>query len=109
MRPVRGVPTRRRGGESLADSLGVREEGFERAEERATLAPLLAHISSRERLVLVLRFGEDMTQAEIGERIGVSQMQVSRLIRQALVRLRAGLAERPPPPEERSPTCLIVN
>jgi RNA polymerase sigma-B factor len=85
------------GGESLADSLGVREEGFERAEERATLAPLLAHVSQRERLVLVLRFGEDMTQAEIGERIGVSQMQVSRLIRQALVRLRAGLAERPPP------------
>ncbi|HEY5342389.1 MAG TPA: SigB/SigF/SigG family RNA polymerase sigma factor [Solirubrobacteraceae bacterium] len=91
-------------GESLADSLGVREDGFERAEERATLAPLLAHISSRERLVLVLRFGEDMTQAEIGERIGVSQMQVSRLIRQALVRLRAGLAELPPPPEEQPPS-----
>ncbi|HEY3865982.1 MAG TPA: SigB/SigF/SigG family RNA polymerase sigma factor [Solirubrobacteraceae bacterium] len=89
-----GVP-----GESLADSLGVREDGFERAEERATLAPLLAQISSRERLVLVLRFSEDLTQAEIGERIGVSQMQVSRLIRQALVRLRAGLAERPPPQE----------
>jgi RNA polymerase sigma-B factor len=87
------------GGESLADALGEEEEGFERAEERATLAPLLAHISHRERLVLVLRFGEDMTQAEIGERIGVSQMQVSRLIRQALVRLRAGLAERPSPEE----------
>jgi RNA polymerase sigma-B factor len=87
------------GGESLADALGEEEEGFERAEERATLAPLLAHVSHRERLVLVLRFGEDMTQAEIGERIGVSQMQVSRLIRQALVRLRAGLAERPSPEE----------
>jgi len=46
--------------------------------------------------VLTLRFGEDMTQAEIGERIGVSQMQVSRLIRQALIRLRAGLAEPAP-------------
>ncbi len=44
----------------------------------------------RERLVLQLRFAEDLTQAEIGERIGVSQMQVSRLIRQALVRMRAG-------------------
>lgn len=83
-------------GESLADALGEEEDGFERAEERATLAPLLAHVSSRERLVLTLRFGEDLTQAEIGERIGVSQMQVSRLIRQALIRLRAGLAERPP-------------
>jgi RNA polymerase sigma-B factor len=84
-------------GESLADALGEEEQGFERAEERATLAPLLAHVSHRERLVLVLRFGEDMTQAEIGERIGVSQMQVSRLIRQALARLRAGLAEHPAP------------
>jgi RNA polymerase sigma-B factor len=94
-------------GESLADSLGEDEHGFERAEERATLAPLLAHVSSRERMVLVLRFGEDMTQAEIGERIGVSQMQVSRLIRQALARLRAGVAESsspevPPPPEGNS-------
>jgi RNA polymerase sigma-B factor len=88
--------------ESLADSLGVREDGFERAEERATLAPMLAHISSRERLVLVLRFGEDMTQAEIGKRIGVSQMQVSRLIRQALIRLRAGLAE--PLPSDEPPS-----
>jgi RNA polymerase sigma-B factor len=84
-------------GESVADVLGEEEDGFERAEERATLAPLLAGVSSRERLVLMLRFGEDLTQAEIGERIGVSQMQVSRLIRQALIRLRAGLVERPPP------------
>ncbi len=84
-------------GESLADVLGEEEDGFRRAEERATLAPLLAHVSSRERLVLTLRFGEDLTQAEIGERIGVSQMQVSRLIRQALIRLRADLVERPPP------------
>jgi RNA polymerase sigma-B factor len=82
-------------GESVGDALGDEEHGFERAEERATLGPLLAHISTRERLVLTLRFGEDLTQAEIGERIGVSQMQVSRLIRQALTRLRAGLVEPP--------------
>lgn len=80
-------------GESLGDALGGEEDGFERAEERAVLAPMLARISTRERLVLTLRFGEDLTQAEIGERIGVSQMQVSRLIRQALARLRAGLGE----------------
>ena len=84
-------------GESLADALGDEEAGFERAEERAALAPLLARVSQRERVVLALRFGEDLTQAEIGERIGVSQMQVSRLIRHALIRLRAGLRE--PPPE----------
>lgn len=78
-------------GETLADTIGTQESGFARAEERATLEPALAHISERERLVLALRFGEDLTQAEIGERIGVSQMQVSRLIRQAISRLREGL------------------
>ncbi len=78
--------------ESVADSLGSDDSGFERAEERATLAPLFERISERERIVLELRFTEDLTQAEIGERIGVSQMQVSRLIRQALTRLRAGTA-----------------
>lgn len=83
-------------GDTLADTLGDDDHGFMRAEERATLEPLLGHISERERTVLELRFGADLTQAEIGERIGVSQMQVSRLIRQALARLRAGLGETPP-------------
>jgi RNA polymerase sigma-B factor len=74
---------------TIADSIGVEEEGFDRAEERATLARLLATVSPREREVLRMRFEEDMTQAEIGAVIGVSQMQVSRVIRQALARLRA--------------------
>jgi RNA polymerase sigma-B factor len=84
-------------GESVVDALGYEESDYRRAEERATLEPLLARISPRERIVLKLRFGEDMTQAEIGERIGVSQMQVSRLIRQALARLREGLGEKSSP------------
>ncbi|HXA54605.1 MAG TPA: SigB/SigF/SigG family RNA polymerase sigma factor [Solirubrobacteraceae bacterium] len=79
-------------GESVADTLGIEEAGFQRAEEKAILEPLLARITPRERIVLQLRFAEDLTQAEIGERIGVSQMQVSRLIRQALARMR-GAAE----------------
>jgi RNA polymerase sigma-B factor len=83
-------------GDTLADTLGHDDHGFLRAEERATLEPLLGHISERERTVLELRFGADLTQAEIGERIGVSQMQVSRLIRQALIRLRSGLGDTPP-------------
>jgi RNA polymerase sigma-B factor len=83
-------------GESVGEAIGVPESGFERAEERATLGPMLAHISERERLVLTLRFSQDLTQAEIGERIGVSQMQVSRLIRQALARLRESVREEPP-------------
>jgi RNA polymerase sigma-B factor len=84
-------------GDSLGDALGGEEGGFARAEERATLEPLLGLVSPRERMVLALRFGEDLTQAEIGERIGVSQMQVSRLIRSALARLRTGLEEESPP------------
>jgi RNA polymerase sigma-B factor len=81
------------GGESLAESLGEEDPEFQLAEQRADLEPLLARISRRERTVLELRFRADLTQAEIGERMGVSQMQVSRLIRQALVRLRADMEE----------------
>jgi RNA polymerase sigma-B factor len=74
---------------TLAESIGVREDGFDRAEARATLDALLRLVSAREREVLRLRFEQDMTQAEIGAVIGVSQMQVSRIIRRALGRLRA--------------------
>ncbi|MDP9401148.1 MAG: SigB/SigF/SigG family RNA polymerase sigma factor [Actinomycetota bacterium] len=76
-------------GDTLGDSVGTDEGGFALAEDRATLGRLLTAISPREREVLRLRFEEDMTQAEIGEIIGVSQMQVSRLIRQAVARLRS--------------------
>jgi RNA polymerase sigma-B factor len=50
-------------------------------------------LSDREREVLRLRFAEDLTQAEIGTRIGVSQMHVSRILRQAIARLRAAAEE----------------
>ena len=73
---------------TLADSLGVDEHGFDRAEDRATLEALLGAVSEREREVLRLRFEQDMTQAEIGTAVGVSQMQISRIIRAALQRLR---------------------
>ena len=74
---------------ALADSVGAGEVGFERAEARATLESMLATVAPRDRSVLCMRFADDMTQAQIGEAIGVSQMQVSRIIRQALTRLRA--------------------
>ncbi|MGZ4325725.1 MAG: SigB/SigF/SigG family RNA polymerase sigma factor [Solirubrobacteraceae bacterium] len=77
-------------GDTLGDSLSVDDDQFERAEDRATLARLARCISPREREVLRLRFVEDLTQTEIGERIGVSQMQVSRIIRHALARLQVG-------------------
>jgi RNA polymerase sigma-B factor len=84
-------------GDTLGDTLGTEEEGFVLAEHRATIAHLMRSLNQREREVLRMRFEEDLTQAEIGERIGVSQMQVSRIIRQSLARLRSfAAAEREP-------------
>ncbi|MEA2289365.1 MAG: polymerase sigma-B factor [Solirubrobacteraceae bacterium] len=76
-------------GETLGDTVGTAEQGFGLAEHRATLEQLMRAVTPREREVLRLRFEEDLTQAEIGERIGVSQMQVSRIIRQSIARLRS--------------------
>jgi RNA polymerase sigma-B factor len=73
---------------TLGDLIGVDEHGFDRAENRATLAVLLATATSRDRKVLRMRFEQDMTQSQIGAVLGVSQMQVSRIIRQALARIR---------------------
>jgi RNA polymerase sigma-B factor len=81
------------GSDTLGDQMGREEHGFGLAEDRATLHRLLASVTAREREVLRLRFEEDLTQAEIGERIGVSQMQVSRIIRQSIGRLRAAAHE----------------
>jgi RNA polymerase sigma-B factor len=75
-------------GETYADAIGDDDPGFELAEHGATLEGLLHVLPAREREVLRLRFVEDLTQSEIGAQIGVSQMHVSRLIRQALTQLR---------------------
>ena len=83
---------------TVGDSVGIDEDGFDRAEERATLKQLMSTVTPREREVLRMRFEQDMTQAEIGTVIGVSQMQVSRVIRQALVRLRAAADAEPASP-----------
>ena len=83
---------------TLGDSVGVDEHGFDRAEERATLQQLMSTVTPREREVLRMRFEQDMTQAEIGAVIGVSQMQVSRVIRQAISRLRVAADAAPSSP-----------
>ena len=75
-------------GAQYADMLGTEDERFELIELGATIAPTLKALPPRDRLVLHLRFVEDLTQSEIAGRIGVSQMHVSRLIRRALTRLR---------------------
>ena len=72
----------------LAEVIGADDGGFHRAETRATMTALLVILTARERDVLRLRFEEDLTQAEIGAAMGISQMQVSRLIRRSLARLQ---------------------
>jgi RNA polymerase sigma-B factor len=74
---------------SVAATMGSEDPGFRVAEDAATVQRLMRVLSEREREVLRLRFEEDLTQSEIGARVGVSQMHVSRLIRQAVAQLRA--------------------
>ncbi|WP_314220495.1 SigB/SigF/SigG family RNA polymerase sigma factor [Streptomyces zaehneri] len=79
-------------GESvLADFIGVEEEGLRLVEDFHSLAPLMAELSERDRQIIHMRFVEEATQAEIGERLGCSQMHVSRLIKRIIVRLRHGM------------------
>jgi RNA polymerase sigma-B factor len=83
-----GEPT----AETLADGIGATDERFDLVEYGASIAPAVKALSDRDRLILHLRFVEDLTQSQIADRIGVSQMQISRLIRRSLARLRAAAA-----------------
>ncbi len=69
---------------TIADVLGSEDRRFELVDAGATIAEAAAHLSDQERRILGLRFLEDRTQTEIAEVEGVSQMQVSRLLRRAL-------------------------
>jgi RNA polymerase sigma-B factor len=80
-------------GDGMADTMGIEDPGFGLAEDAATVERLMTVLTDREREVLRLRFAEDLTQSEIGARVGVSQMHVSRLIRQAVARLRDEVEE----------------
>lgn len=73
---------------SIADTLGDVDAGMDRIEDREALRPLLDALPERERTVLVLRFFESMTQTQIAERVGISQMHVSRLLAKSLAKLR---------------------
>jgi RNA polymerase sigma-B factor len=79
--------------ETWAQSVGTEDPGYELVEYGATLAPAMSTLPKRERLILHMRFVEDMTQSQIAERIGVSQMHVSRLIRKALETVRSRTRE----------------
>jgi RNA polymerase sigma-B factor len=75
-------------GPTLVDRLGVEETEYEAVESHQVLQPLLAQLPTRERDILAMRFYGNMTQAQIADRIGISQMHVSRLLTLTLRRLR---------------------
>ena len=83
-RPVSAEDT---DGDAVIDRIGATEPGFEHADNASLAADLLRRLPDREREAVELRFREELTQAEIGQRIGVSQMHVSRLLRRALNQL----------------------
>ena len=75
-------------GDGMVAQLGQEEPGLADAERRATMDPLLATLPDREQMILRLRFYDDLTQSEIAERLGISQMHVSRLLSRSLAKLR---------------------
>jgi RNA polymerase sigma-B factor len=78
---------------TVLDTLGVDDEALEGVVYRESLRPLLAKLASRERQILMLRFFRNMTQSQIADEIGISQMHVSRLLAKTLAELREGLVE----------------
>jgi len=77
----------------LLDAMGVDDEGLEHVEIRESIKPLLDRLAPREKKILLLRFFKNMTQSQIAEEIGVSQMHVSRLLNRTLEQLRTSLEE----------------
>ena len=80
-------------GASVGDRVGREDEGFERVDERDELRSSMSTLSAVEREVLRLRFVEDLTQSKIAERVGYSQMHVSRILRGALEQMRGEATE----------------
>jgi RNA polymerase sigma-B factor len=80
---------------TYGEGLGHEDERYELVELDASITAVLAQIPARERRILHMRFVEDLTQTEIATRVGVSQMQVSRLLRRSLAQLRALTLEQP--------------
>lgn len=78
---------------SLTDTLGQEDSALEGVEYRESLKPLLAALTDRERQIIMMRFFQNKTQAEIAEAVGVSQMHVSRLLAKSLAQLRVGLMD----------------
>ncbi|MEV5283568.1 SigB/SigF/SigG family RNA polymerase sigma factor [Streptomyces sp. NPDC051994] len=78
---------------TLADFIGTEDPGMEKVEDLHALAPLMGQLDDRERRIVSMRFGLEMTQAQIGTELGISQMQVSRLLARILTKLRTGMLD----------------
>jgi RNA polymerase sigma-B factor len=78
---------------SMLDAIGIDDAGLEHVEIRESIKPLLEELDPREKKILLLRFFKNMTQSQIAEEIGVSQMHVSRLLTRTLSQLRTSLEE----------------
>ncbi|MDE3202797.1 MAG: SigB/SigF/SigG family RNA polymerase sigma factor [Acidobacteriota bacterium] len=76
-------------GDSVGESMGREDEELARAEQRAILTPMLEQLPLRQRQIVHLRFFEGLTQSEIARRLGISQMQVSRLLTRSVAQMRA--------------------
>ncbi len=85
------------------ESIGTEEHEYEVSEDRAVLEPGFRVLDDRERRILHLRFFEGLTQSQIAQQVGISQMHVSRLIRRSLEKIREEIAadEEPTPASER--------
>ena len=83
------------------ESLGTEEHQYEVSEDRAVLAPGFKALDERERKILQLRFFEGLTQSQIAQQVGISQMHVSRLIRRALEKIREEIGSEEEPPARR--------
>jgi RNA polymerase sigma-B factor len=81
------------GAATMLDAIGVDDANLEHIDLRESIKPLLEGLGHREKRILLLRFFRNMTQSQIAEEIGVSQMHVSRLLSRTLAELRAGLGD----------------
>jgi RNA polymerase sigma-B factor len=80
----------------LGATVAIRDHGLTEAEDRVAVSALTRTLTRRERFIVSLRFQHDLTQAQIGELVGLSQMQISRILRTSLVKLRDAAAIEPP-------------
>jgi RNA polymerase sigma-B factor len=78
---------------TMLDAIGIDDENLEHVEIRESIKPLLDRLDPREKKILLLRFFKNMTQSQIAEEIGVSQMHVSRLLSRTLDQLRTSLED----------------